>query len=121
MVHFLGRSSNNNACTGSSESFQCLLTCLGVFPAAVTVFFYSLLTLAHVLSEINLLCLHSILSDFNFLLKDFRERRREGEREREKHLHARDTSIIASHRPPPAPDGDLARNPGMWSDWESNP
>ena len=41
----------------------------------------------------------------------FRERVREGEREGEKHL------LIASHR---SPTGDMACNPGMCPDWESN-
>ena len=42
----------------------------------------------------------------------FRERGREGEREGEKHQ-----SVVASHVPP---TGDLAHNPGMCLDWESN-
>ena len=42
----------------------------------------------------------------------FRERGREGEREGEKHQH-----VVASHTPP---TGDLACNPGMCPDWESN-
>ena len=42
----------------------------------------------------------------------FRERRREGERQGEKHQW-----VVASHV---APSGDLARSPGMCSDWESN-
>ena len=41
-----------------------------------------------------------------------RERGREGEREGEKHQ-----CVVASHIPP---TGDLARNPGMRPDWESN-
>ena len=40
----------------------------------------------------------------------FRERVKEGEREREKHECASHTS----------PTGDLAHNPGMCPDWESN-
>ena len=49
-----------------------------------------------------------------FFFKDFifRERRREGEREGEKHQ-----CRVASGTPP---TGDLARNPGMYPDWESN-
>ena len=42
----------------------------------------------------------------------FRERGREGEREREKHQ-----CVVASHVPP---SGDLACNPGMCPDWELN-
>ena len=41
----------------------------------------------------------------------FRERGREGEREGEKHQ-----CVVAPH----APSGDLAPNPGMCPDWESN-
>ena len=50
-----------------------------------------------------------------FLKKDFiyfLERGREGEREGEKHQ-----CVVASHMPP---TGDLAHNPGMCPDWESN-
>ena len=42
----------------------------------------------------------------------FRERGREGEREGEKHQ-----CVVVSRMPP---TGDLARNPGMCPDWESN-
>ena len=42
----------------------------------------------------------------------FIERVREGERKGEKHQ-----CVVASHM---APTGDLARNPGMCPDWESN-
>ena len=42
----------------------------------------------------------------------FSERGREGEREGEKHQ-----CVVASHAPP---TGDLAYNPGMCPDWESN-
>ena len=42
----------------------------------------------------------------------FRERGREGEREAEKHQ-----CVVAFHAPP---TGDLARNPGMCPDWDSN-
>ena len=40
------------------------------------------------------------------------DRGREGEREGEKHQ-----CVVASHVPP---TGDLAQNPGMCPDWESN-
>ena len=42
----------------------------------------------------------------------FKDRGREGEREGKKHHR-----VVASHMPP---TGDLARNPGMCPDWESN-
>ena len=42
----------------------------------------------------------------------FLERGREGDREGEKHQ-----CVVASHAPP---TGDLARNPGIFPDWESN-
>ena len=53
---------------------------------------------------------------FNHFLKDFylfifRERVKEGEREGERH------QSIASHVPP---NEDLAHNPGMCPDWESD-
>ena len=47
-----------------------------------------------------------------FYLFIFRQRRREGEREGEKHW-----CVFASRV---APTGDLARNPGMYPDWELN-
>ena len=50
-----------------------------------------------------------------FILKKlfiFRERRREGEREGEKHPY-----VVASCA---SPTGGLAHNPGMCPDWESN-
>ena len=47
-----------------------------------------------------------------FYLFIFRERGREGEREGEEQ-HC----VVASHAPP---TGDLAHNPGMCPDWESN-
>ena len=47
---------------------------------------------------------------FNYFFL-FRKRGREGETEGEKHLS------VASRAPP---TGDLARNPGMCPDWESN-
>ena len=48
----------------------------------------------------------------NIFIYLFLERGREGEREGEKHQCA-----VASHVPP---HGDLARNPGVYPDWESN-
>ena len=42
----------------------------------------------------------------------FRQRGRDGERKGEKHQ-----CVVASHAPP---TGDLALNPGMCPDWESN-
>ena len=48
-----------------------------------------------------------------FYLFTFRENGREGGREGEKHQQR----VVASHVPPTE---DLARNPGMCSDWESN-
>ena len=47
-----------------------------------------------------------------FYLFIFRERGREGERDREKRQ-----CVVAPHMPP---TGDLAYNPGMSPDWESN-
>ena len=52
----------------------------------------------------------TFLNDFIYLF--FRERGREGEREREKHQ-----CVVASHTTPIV---DLAHNPGMCPDWESN-
>ena len=52
-----------------------------------------------------------ILKDFIYLFI-FRERRRKGEREGQKHQ-----CVVASHMPPIE---DLACNPGMCPDWESN-
>ena len=52
---------------------------------------------------------------FSFLKKIiylFLERGREGEREGEKHQY-----VVASSAPP---TGDLAYNPGMYPDWETN-
>ena len=54
--------------------------------------------------------LNNIFKDFVYLF--FRERGKEGEREGEKHQ-----CVVASHAPP---TGDLAHNPGMCPDWESN-
>ena len=53
--------------------------------------------------QCELLFIHSFI---------FRERVREGEREGEKHQ-----CVIVSHEPP---TGDLAHNPGVCPDWESN-
>ena len=47
-----------------------------------------------------------------FIYLKILERGREGEREGEKHQ-----CVVASHAPP---TGDLAHNPGMCLDWESN-
>ena len=57
-----------------------------------------------ILFKINLL---------RFYLFIFRQKGREGEREEEKHQ-----CVVASHV---APTGDLACNPGMCPDWDSNP
>ena len=54
--------------------------------------------------------MHVFYKDFIYLF--FRERRREGEREGEKHRCA-----VAPHLPP---TGDLARNPGTCPDWNLN-
>ena len=62
--------------------------------------------------------LSMILFYYNFLIFKgfylfiFRASRREGEREGEKHQ-----CVVSSHMPP---TGDLACNPGMCPDWESN-
>ena len=48
-----------------------------------------------------------------FYLSISRQRGREGEREGKKHR-----CVVASYTPP---TGDLAHNPGMSPDWESNP
>ena len=48
----------------------------------------------------------------DFYLFIFREKGREGEREGEKHQ-----CVVASHA---SVTGDLAQNPGMCPDWESN-
>ena len=56
---------------------------------------------------------HFLSFFFRFYLFIFRERRKEGEREGEKHH-----SVVASPAPP---TGDLARNPGMFLDQESKP
>ena len=52
-----------------------------------------------------------------FYLLIFREKEREGEREGEKHQFARETSLGCLL---PSPAGDLACNPRMWPDQESN-
>ena len=48
-----------------------------------------------------------------FIYSIFKQRGREGEREAEKHQ-----CVVASWE---LPTGDLARNPAMCPDWESNP
>ena len=53
-----------------------------------------------------------LLVDFLFYIFIFRERGKKGEIEGEKHQ-----CVVASHTPP---TGDLACNPGMCPDWESN-
>ena len=72
--------------------------------------------------EINTLVLHNIILKHcvkkffvvlkRFYLFIFRERGREGERDGEKHQ-----CVVHSRAPP---TGDLACNPGMCPDWESN-
>ena len=58
--------------------------------------------------------LHRVETYFvkRFYLFIFRKRGREGEREGEKHQ-----CVVASRT---SPTGDLARNPGLGPDWESN-
>ena len=53
-----------------------------------------------------------LLKKKRFYVFLFRQRGRQGEGEGEKHQ-----GVVASH---PSPIGDLARNPGMCPDWESN-
>ena len=57
-------------------------------------------------------CLKKFFKDLFIYLFIFREVGREGEREGEKHQ-----CVVASHV---APTVDLACNPGMCPDWESN-
>ena len=52
-----------------------------------------------------------------FYLFIFRQRGRGGEREGEKHEEEKHQCVVASHAPP---TGDLAHNPGMCPNWESN-
>ena len=52
------------------------------------------------------------MSVFFLIFYLFLEMGKEGEREGEK-----DQCVVASHTPP---TGDLAHNPGMCPDWESN-
>ena len=60
------------------------------------------------------LCVAIFFKDF-FIT--FRERRREGERE-ERNINVREIHwSVVSHTPP---TGDLAQNPGLCPDWESN-
>ena len=54
--------------------------------------------------------------DFNILFLIFREWRREGEREGEKHRRVREHWLVASHT---CPRG-LNLQPGMCPDWELN-
>ena len=63
------------------------------------------------LSHLNIFCF-SILFLKDFYSFIFRQRGREREREGEKHQ-----CVVASHTPS---TGDLAHNPGMCPDWESN-
>ena len=60
----------------------------------------------------------TIFKDFIYLLLE-RERGRDGEREREKHQCARETLISCLSHPTPR-TWDLAHNPGMCPNWESN-
>ena len=59
--------------------------------------------------QMDVPCPHSLFKKKSFI---FRQRGREGEREGEKHQ-----CVVASCAPP---TGDLACNPGMCPDWESN-
>ena len=65
---------------------------------------------------IDVMLLHIFVFHLNsflrFYLFIFRERRRQGEREEEKHQ-----CVVASHTPP---TGDLAHNPSTCPDWELN-
>ena len=66
-------------------------------------------SLTHVLSLSQINLKNHFLRFYLFI---FRERGRDGEREGEKQQ-----CVVASHTPP---TGDLAHNPGMCPDWESN-
>ena len=73
----------------------------------------------HVLVHLNMTKNHWIkmlIFNSSYFFKDFiylfLERGKEGEREGEKHQ-----CVVASHV---SPTGDLAHNPGMCPDWESN-
>ena len=63
-------------------------------------------------NEVQFLCMifFNFLKDFIYFI--FRERGREGKREREKHQ-----CVVVSHMPP---TGDLAHNPGTCPDQELN-
>ena len=65
-------------------------------------------------TKVVLLCRYILFFLFflDFYLFIFRERGKEGEREGEKQQ-----CVVASRVPP---TGDLAHNPGMCLDWESN-
>ena len=78
---------------------------LNMFKAKYEQFTYIVTLISHNANK-------QILSFKIFYLFIFRESRREGEREREKHQ-----CVVASHAPP---TGDLAHNPGMCPDWELN-
>ena len=60
---------------------------------------------------LNLAVTFYLKKNFVYLFS-FRERRREGKREGEKHQR-----VVASHTPTA---GEMAHNPGMCPDWESN-
>ena len=68
----------------------------------------------------------AVHSDFLFsCFKDlclfiFRERAREGERGGEISVCVGNSIVCLSHAPRTPPTGDLAGNPGMCPDWESN-
>ena len=62
--------------------------------------------------NLQIISSHSVFSfSFKIYFYLFLERQREGEAEGEKHQ-----CVVASH----VPTGDLACNPGMCPDWESN-
>ena len=77
----------------------------GIFPSIITNNFEECIKI--LINTIFYLFVH--FKDFIYL---FLERGRVGEREGEKHQ-----CVVASHVPP---TGDLACNPGMCLDWESN-
>ena len=65
----------------------------------------------YIFTLLNMKYIHMSENSF-FYLFIFRQRRREGEREGEKHQ-----CVVASHMSSP---GDLAHNPSMCPDWESD-
>ena len=87
-------------------------------PSAVGLSVFDRLGVRLMLSASLSLCLSFLIVFFlklflkRFYLFLFRQRRREGEREGEKYQ-----CVIANHMPL---TGDLASNPGMCPDWESN-